>query len=335
MFPSSVPAPAIRAVPGGPRRKLILDVDTGTDDAVALMCAALHPALELVAATTVNGNVPVEYCTENSLRVFDRIGLPIPVYQGMSRPLAREDFPVPREGTTSKYHGGYLDIPPARSRPADGHAVDFLVETFLAANGEIDLVAVGPLTNVAAALVREPRLRDAIPRLVVMGGGHEIGNVTPSAEFNVWGDPEAARVVMRSGIRELVVVPLDATHRALVSHEDCVTLRSLGTPAAEAAAIFTERRIEGYDEAQPMHRLGAAPVHDALAVATLVEEGIVSGGWYHVDVETCGELTVGRTVVDTHARSGRPANAWVALDADEPRFVRFLVETLGRTPSAG
>jgi inosine-uridine nucleoside N-ribohydrolase len=311
-------------------QKLILDVDTGTDDAVALMCAALHPELDLLAATTVNGNVPVETCTDNSLRVFDHIGVPVPVYQGMHRPMVRDDFPVPRGVGRSDVHGGTLDIPPAHSRAADGHAVDFLIETFMASDGDIVLVPVGPLTNVAMALTREPRLRDAIAALVIMGGGHEVGNVTPSAEFNVWGDPEAARVVLGSGVRSVTLVPLDATHRALVSLEDCARLRALGTPAGEAAALFTERRIRGYDASQPMHRLGAAPVHDALAVATLVEPGIVSTVRCHVDVETSGELTLGRTVVDTHARSGHEPNCEVALDADEPRFVRFLLETLGR-----
>lgn len=311
-------------------RKLILDVDTGTDDAVALMTAALHPDLELIAATTVNGNVPVEYCTENSLRVFDHIGVPIPVYEGMTRPMVRDDFPVPRGVGRSDVHGGYLDIPPSRSKKQDGHAVDFLIETFMASDGDIVLVPVGPMTNVAMALVREPRLRDAIPELMIMGGGHEVGNVTPSAEFNVWADPEAARVVLGSGIRTITLVPLDATHRALVSTEDCVRLRALGTPAGEAAATFTERRIRGYDAEQPMHRLGAAPVHDALCVAALVDRSVISTVRCHVDVETSGELTLGRTVVDTHRRSGREPNADVALDADEPMFVQFLLETLGR-----
>ena len=128
-------------------QKLILDVDTGTDDAVALMCAALHPELDLLAATTVNGNVPVETCTDNSLRVFDHIGVPVPVYQGMHRPMVRDDFPVPRGVGRSDVHGGTLDIPPAHSRAADGHAVDFLIETFMASDGDIVLVPVGPLTE--------------------------------------------------------------------------------------------------------------------------------------------------------------------------------------------
>ena len=310
-------------------RKLILDVDTGTDDAVALMFAALHPDLELLAATTVNGNVPVDHCTENSLRTFDWIGVEIPVYEGVAKPIERDDFPVPRAAiqSTSAVHGGYLDIDPATSKPQSTDAIEFLIETYLAATDEIVLVPVGPLSNIATALIREPRLKDRIPELVIMGGAHHHGNVTPRAEFNIWADPEAARVVIGSGIPRITLVPLDATHRALVSLDDCAALRALGTPAGEAAARFTERRIRGYDSTQPMRRLHAAPVHDALAVAALVDPSVISTEHLHVDVETRGELTVGETVIDTNARSRREPNIDVALDADESRFVDLLLET--------
>lgn len=313
-------------------QKLILDVDTGTDDAVALMLAALHPDLELVGATTVNGNVPVDYCTENSLRTFDWIGVPIPVYEGVTRPIARADFPVPRGDiqSSSAVHGGYLDIPPSRSHKQVTSAVEFLVETYRATTDEIILVPVGPLSNIATALTLEPRLRDRIPELMIMGGAHHHGNVTPRAEFNIWADPEAARVVMNSGVRRITMVPLDATHRALVSLDDCAALRALGTAAGEAAARFTERRIHGYDTTQPMSRPHAAPVHDALAVAAIVDRSVISTQHLHVDIETRGELTVGETVVDTNFRSQREPNVDVAFDADEPRFVAMLLETFAR-----
>jgi inosine-uridine nucleoside N-ribohydrolase len=313
-------------------QKLILDVDTGTDDAVALMLAALHPELELIAATTVNGNVPVDYCTENSLRVFDHIGVAVPVYEGVSRPIERDDFPIARADIQSSnaVHGGYLDIPPATTTKQATGAVDFLIETYLAATDEIILVPVGPLSNVATALAREPRLKDRIPELVIMGGANRYGNVTPRAEFNVWADPEAARVVINSGVRKITLVPLDATHRALVSLDDCAALRALGTPAGDAAATFTERRIQGYDTTQPMKRPHAAPVHDALAVAAIVEPAVITTHHLHVDVETQGELTVGETVVDTNFRSRREPNVHVALDADERRFVALLLETFAR-----
>jgi inosine-uridine nucleoside N-ribohydrolase len=316
-------------------RKLILDVDTGTDDAVALMLAALHPELELMAATTVNGNVPVDYCTENSLRVFDHIGIPVPVYEGVAKPIERADFPIPRGDIQSSnaVHGGYLDIPSSRSTKQSTGAVEFLIETYRAATDEIVLVPVGPLSNIATALIREPRLRDLVPELVIMGGANRYGNVTPRAEFNVWADPEAARIVVNSGIRKITLVPLDATHQALVSLDDCAALRALGTPAGDAAATFTERRIHGYDTTQPMKRPNAAPVHDALAVASLVDPSVITTHHLHVDVETKGELTVGETVVDTNFRSRREPNVHVALDANERAFVAMLLETFARTPA--
>lgn len=314
-------------------QKVIMDVDTGTDDAVALMCAALHPDLELVAATTVNGNVKVEYCTENSLRVFDYIGKSIPVYQGMASPIFREDLPVPsREGGAStQIHGRYLDIPEGTSRKQDQHAVDFLIEYFLSpAGADTILVATGPLSNVASAIKREPRLVENIPAVVMMGGGHHVSNVTPSAEFNMWADPEAARVVFRGGFKSLTVVPLDATHKAQVSLADCQLLRGLNTPAANAAATFIEKRIEGYQAVYGGHT-NSAPVHDPLALLSVVEPAVLASIIdVFVDVETTGALTVGRTVLDVNNRLHRTPNAHVALDADRDRFVNLLIESLGR-----
>jgi inosine-uridine nucleoside N-ribohydrolase len=317
-------------------QQLILDVDTGTDDAVALMLAALHPDLELVGATTVNGNVAVEYCTENSLRVFDHIGIPVPVYEGVARPVARHDFPIPRGliKSSGAVHGQFLPIPESRSKKQATGAVEFLVETYRAATRPIILVPVGPLSNIATAFTVEPRMRDLVPELVIMGGANRYGNVTPRAEFNIWADPEAAHIVLTSGVAKITLVPLDATHKALVSLDDCARLRALGTPAGDAAATFTERRIQGYDSTQPMTRLHAAPVHDALAVASIVDPSVITTRFLHVDVETHGTLTVGETVIDTNLRGTGEPNVHVALDADEARFVSMLIETFARTPAA-
>jgi inosine-uridine nucleoside N-ribohydrolase len=312
--------------------RVILDVDTGTDDAVALMTAALSPDLELVGATTVNGNTTVDHTTENTLRVFDWIGLPeVPVHRGMDRPLAR--MPTDQLNPARRIHGDLLDLPPAShgARLQPGHAVDWLIETYLASAGDIVLCPVGPLTNVAMAIQREPRILEAIPQIVLMGGAHDHGNMTPSAEFNIWMDPEAARIVVNCG-RPIRMLPLDATHRALVSIEDAARLRALGTPAGEAAARFVLKRIEGYDASQPMpHRPGAAPVHDALAVCSIIDPSIVTTHHIPVDVEVNAELSVGRTVCDFRFRGGKPANVEFAMDADEPKFVGMLLEILGRT----
>jgi inosine-uridine nucleoside N-ribohydrolase len=310
--------------------RVILDVATGTDDAVALMVAALSPDLELVGATTVNGNTTLDNTTENTLRVFDWIGLPeIPVHRGMDRPLARTQ--VEQRNPARRIHGDLLDLPaPSRARLAPGHAVDWLIETYLDSAGDIVLCPVGPLTNIATAIQKEPRILEAIPEIVIMGGAHDHGNATAAAEFNIWLDPEAARIVVNCG-RPIRMIPLDATHRALVSKEDCDQLRALGTPAGEAAARFTLKRIDGYDATQPMHRAGAAPVHDALAVCAVIDPSIVTTHQIPVDIEVFAELSVGRTVCDFRFRSGKPANVNFAMDADEPTFVAMLLDILGRT----
>jgi inosine-uridine nucleoside N-ribohydrolase len=310
--------------------KVILDVDTGTDDAVALMVAALSPDIELVGATSVNGNTTLDFTTENTLRVFDWIGMPeIPVHRGMDRPLARSQV---ARGMATRIHGDMLDLPAASTAKLQpGHAVDWLIDTYLESDGDIVLCPVGPLTNIAVAIQKEPRIVGAIPEIVIMGGAHDHGNMTASAEFNIWLDPEAARIVVNCG-RPIRMIPLDATHRALVSTEDAGRLRALGTPAGEAAARFVLKRIDGYDATQPMpHRAGAAPVHDALAVCSIIDPSIVTTQHIPVDVEVYAELSVGRTVCDFRFRSGKPANVEFAMDADEPKFVGMLLEILGRT----
>jgi len=313
-------------------KKLILDVDTGTDDAVALMLAALHPDLELIAATTVNGNNPVVNCTDNTLRVFDLLERDIPVHEGAASPLARDDFPIPRAilHRAGSMHGLELPIPAPHSVKRSQRAAEFLVETYMAATEPITLVPVGPLTNIAMAINLEPRIVERIPTTVIMGGAHASGNTTPAAEFNIWVDPEAARVVFGAGLANVTLVPLDATHRALVSSEDCERLRALGTPAGDAAAAFIEGRIAAYDALQPMDTLRSAPVHDALCIAYLVDPSVVSGRRVHVDVETRGELTMGRTVIDTRGINGLEPNAFVAFDADARKFVSMLLETFAR-----
>jgi len=315
------------------RHKLILDVDTGTDDAVAIMFAALHPDLELLGVTTVNGNVIVEQCTDNSLRVLDFIGRgDIPVYEGLNRPLARADFPIPRAIKKSTgVHGTSLDVPPATSRKQSRSAVEFLIESFRAATDEITLVPTGPLSNIAAAIALDPKFVERVPELVLMGGAHDHGNVTPCAEMNIWADPDASASVFAAGFRKLVCVPLDATHQALVSLADVAAMAAMGTQAGTAAARFIGRRIHAYDANQPMAERGAAPVHDALCVAYLVDPSVISTKFLHVAVETQGALTVGRTVVDTHFRGDGKPNCHFAFGADRAKFVAMMLDTLRRT----
>jgi inosine-uridine nucleoside N-ribohydrolase len=314
------------------RRKLIIDCDTGSDDAVAIMLAALHPKLELIGVTTVNGNVPVQNCTDNSLRVLDFIGRgDIPVHEGLNRPIARADFPIPRAIKKSTgIHSTELPIPAPKSKKQQKGAVEYLIETYRAASEEITLVPVGPLSNIAACLAVDPKFVERVPEIVIMGGAHHHGNVTPSAEFNVWADPDASAAVFAAPWKRLVCVPLDATHEALVSLDDTKKMTEMGTSAGIASARFVEQRIRGYDANQPMKERGAAPVHDAVCVAYLVDPSIITTDFRHVAVETVGTLTVGRTVVDTNFRGEHKPNCHFAFHADRRKFVDMLLTTFAK-----
>jgi purine nucleosidase/ribosylpyrimidine nucleosidase len=303
--------------------RLVLDVDTGTDDAIAIMLAALDPRLELLAVATVAGNASIEHTTENSLRVLQHIGVEVPVHRGAAGPLLPSTAVRDHPDAGRKIHGGYLDLPDARTTARALPAAQLHVETF--DGSEITLVATGPLTNVATALRLDPGLAERIPRLVLMGGGHVRANATAAAEYNIWADPEAARIVLGSGIREIVVVPLDATHEALVTGADCDRLEALGTPAGTAAATIIRTRIAGYGSIQPPAIPDSAPVHDAVCVAHLVEPDVITTREAHVDVELRGELTRGRTVVDLRPIPLKPPNAWWAYRADRTRFLDLLL----------
>jgi inosine-uridine nucleoside N-ribohydrolase len=209
-------------------------------------------------------------------------------------------------------------------------AVGFLVETYRAATEEIVLVPTGPLSNIAAAIAVYPKLVDLVPEVVLMGGAHHHGNVTPAAEFNIWADPDASASVFAAPWKRLVCVPLDATHEALVSLEDTAAMTAMKTPAGTAAARFIERRIHAYDANQPMTERGAAPVHDAVCVAYLVDPSIITTEFRHVAVETVGTLTVGRTVVDTNFRGENQPNCHFAFHADRKKFVAMMIETFAR-----
>src|SRR5690348_333282 len=251
------------------------------------MLAALDPRLELLGVTTVAGNASIEHTTENTLRVLDHVGVEAPVYGGAAGPMIPSSAVSDQAGRSRKIHGDYLDLPPARSRARERPAAEFLVSAF-AEDSDIVLIPTGPLTNVATALLLDPGLAQRIPRLVLMGGSHTRANVTSQAEFNIWADPEAARIVLRSGIRDLTVVPLDATHEALVCAEDCDRLAALGTPAGIAAAAIIRTRIAGYEAIQPQAIHNSAPVHDALCVAHLLEPDVIATREAHVDVELNG-----------------------------------------------
>jgi inosine-uridine nucleoside N-ribohydrolase len=316
-------------------RKLILDCDTGTDDAVAIMLAALHPELELRGVTTVNGNVEVARCTDNSLRTLDLIGRgDSPVYEGLARPIVRSDFPTPRAmKRDAKVHLAVLPFPEARAIKQPLSAPEYLVHTFADHPGAIVLVAVGPLSNLAAAIALDPAFPGHVAELVIMGGAIDKSNVTPSAEFNIWADPEAAAVVMEAAFPKITLIPLDATHQALISRDQCGQLRALGSSAGEGAAQLVEFRIGGYEANQPTGVPQTAPVHDAVCIAALVDAKVIETKFLNVVIETRGEYTIGRTVVDHEKRTTRAPNCHVALGADRTRFFDLLMTTFANRPA--
>lgn len=302
------------------RQKVILDVDTGTDDAIALLMAGHAQALELVGVTVVQGNAPLPVTLANTCKVLAAGGLShVPVYAGMDRPLLRPRVP------TGPGQSLAFALPEPDLTPRPTHAVDFLVQHFLGPEGpDTILIPVGPLTNLAMALLREPRLAERIPRLVMMGGAVGLGNATPSAEFNIYADPEAARVVFRSGI-PITMVGLEATASALVGNDDVARIRALGTPQARVAADLMEWDVRWFHE----HLGQDAEIYDACAVAGVIEPGVLSTRPMYVGVETTGELTLGRTVCSDRPHPGLAHRVDVAWQVDRPRFLKIMCECLG------
>ena len=293
-------------------RPVILDCDTGTDDAIAIMLAALHPDLELLGVSTVHGNHPVSATTDNTLRVLDHIGRSdVPVYAGADAPYS------PRlAAPDSRILDPHLPLPEPTSKKQEQDAAPWLAQILSAS--PVTFVATGPLTNLAAAIDLEPGLVDTVEEVVFLGGTQRIANVTALAERNVWNDPAAADKVFTAGFKRLVVVPLDATHRAQISGEEATRLLALGTPAGKAAARLVHERIEQYADAGTRQ----APVHDPLTVAYVIDSGVLSLQEVHVDVITAAGGAYGRTDV----RRGDP-NVFLALDADRIQYVDLLLST--------
>lgn len=322
------------------KTKVILDCDTGTDDAIAIMTAILSPELDVLGVCTVNGNRGLEYTTENTLRVVEHIGADTPVYKGCATPMVSTLHPwrrpylpfVCKEPPEQKVHGDYLDLPAATIKPQPEHAVFWLIKTLMESDGDITLIPVGPLTNVAMAMRIEPKICEKIAHICIMGGGWRENNVTPGAEFNFWVDPEAAKIVMDSGCK-ITLVPLDATHAAAISTKDADELKELGTPASIAGSDIIEHRRIGYNSWQPMEDTNTVPVHDALAVCAVIDESVLKNVVYvHVDIDISGGICDGQSLCDVgHKGKNVKPNASVALSADRDKFAAMLKDALGRT----
>ena len=309
------------------KRPFIIDCDTGTDDAIAILAALYTPEVEVKAITCVNGNICHDWVCRNNRNLMAYLGKDVPVAKGAVRPLLSGYV---NAGHLDDTHGqtglGTLILPEAEERPYDRRvASELIYETAVEEKGKLELLVIGPMTNIALALVQHGDLAGLIRHIWFMGGAAVGGNSTPTAEFNIWVDPEAASIVLQSGI-PMTMVGLDVTTKAIMTREDADALRACGTPAGQAAAelltyMFGRHGNGGED----------AMMHDALALAAALCPDCLTCYDYFVGVETRGQYAYGHTFVDRRGRSGKSANVSVAMEVDVPMFRKWLLDTICRS----
>jgi inosine-uridine nucleoside N-ribohydrolase len=298
---------------------IILDCDPGHDDAIALLLALASPEVQLLGVTTVAGNQTLEKTTANALRVLDHVGFAeVSVCAGADRPLVRERHVAADVHGETGLDGP--DLPPASREPLPGHAIDWIAGTLERSPEPVTIVATGPLTNIALLLARHPWAGSQIERLVIMGGSVGEGNVTPAAEFNIWADPEAAARVFTAGL-DLTMVGLDVTHQALMTPAHVAQLAQAGRAGALVADLF------GFYARFHRERYGwsGAPVHDAVALAHVIDPTLLGTELRAVGIDTGPELSRGRTHCDLTGRGQWPRNCQVALRIDSERFLDLMV----------
>ena len=310
------------------KRKIIIDTDPGQDDAVAILVALGSPdELDVLGITAVAGNVPLELTQKNARIVCELANRPdMLVFAGCDRPLGRQLV------TAEHVHGKTGLDGPSLADPKmpiqDDHAVDFIIKSLReAASNTITLCPLGPLTNIATAFQKAPDIIPMVQEIVLMGGAYfEVGNITPTAEFNIYVDPEAADIVFKSGA-PIVVLPLDVTHKALVTNDRNDAFRNLNTPAGRAVADMTDFFVRFDTE---KYGSAGAPLHDPCVTAYLLRPQLFSGRHINVMIETQSELTRGMTVADWWRVSERPANATFIGDLDADGFFELITERIGR-----
>ncbi len=308
------------------KRAIIIDCDPGLDDAINLLLAlASSQECHLLGITTVAGNVGLDMTQRNARIICQLAGFPqVPVYAGCARPMLRE------LETARNFHGesGLLGIDHFEPETPlqEQHAVDFIVETLLAAQPQsITLIPVGPLTNIAMAMIKEPRILPKIEEIVLMGGSACAGgNVTPAAEFNIYVDPHAAHVVFNCG-RPLVVMGLDVTHQALLTAKRIEPLADLDTPVARLAKTLFESIMETYRQKFSRE---SAPLHDPCTMAYLLNPELFCGEAVRIAVETNSELTMGATIVDNRQLTNQPINATWMTNIDADGFFSLITERI-------
>lgn len=304
-------------------RPILIDCDPGLDDAIALLLAAGTPPVDVRAVTTVAGNLPLPVVTQNARHVCALAGLEVPIAAGCGRPLVRDLVTAPVD-----YHGsgglGRRAVQGPLAPLREQHAVDLILETVMSAPGAVTLVAIGPLTNLALALRREPRLAGAVREVVMMGGSTGRGNQTPAAEFNVFVDPEAAAAVFAAPWK-VTMVGLNLTHQAQATVEVRDAVRALPGAAAGLAADLLDFCAQGY----PKRGLAGPPIHDACAVARVADPSVMSCVPACIEVETQGRLTSGMTV--THLEPPAPVHQ-AATTLQVQDFWDLVLTALARLP---
>ncbi|MFN8524643.1 MAG: nucleoside hydrolase [Chloroflexota bacterium] len=304
---------------------IIFDTDPGHDDAIALLLAAKSPEIDIRAVTCVAGNQTLEKCALNARRVMSIGNITgIPVAAGMDRPLTRALRTAPQAHGETGLDG--YDFPSPTIDLVPEHGVDLIIRTVRESKEPITLVPIGPMTNIAMAFRLAPDIKANVSRIVMMGGAAGRGNVTPSAEFNIYVDPEAAAVLFESGL-PITMVGLDATHQARITAADIQRIRDLGSPPAVMIASLLDWYRAGSERRM---RWDGAPIHDALALASIIRPDLIETQHMNVVVETEGRYTEGRTVCDTVGSSGRAPNADVALGVKRQEFIELLIERLAR-----
>ena len=322
-------------------KKVILDVDTGSDDAIAIMMAVLSGKLDILGITVTWGNRPVEDCVKNTLKVLELLGKKSPVYRGCPQAMVRyltrqrnaaldkDGISITLEGEEYTVHPSSFSLPEPKEKEQAEHACSFLVNTVKASKEKITLIAVGPLTNLGMALRMCPEMKDHIEKIVIMGGGVYKGNITPCAEANFYHDPEAAKIVLESGI-PCDVVPLNATHSAEISLDDAGELEATGKDAAVFAANLIRQRIEALEKMQAGNGYSDA-IHDALAVASLLDERVIEMWETRAfDIDINGGAGDGALIIDDRMNAKVKFPVRFAMKANKEIFFDMMKETLSR-----
>lgn len=312
-------------------KRILFDTDPGIDDACAILLALASPELSVEGISVVHGNCSLEQGTINALSILELAGVShIPVAQGCALPLVQPSLLAPEtHGSTGL---GYAQLPAPRLRHIGQHAVDFLIERILSAPGQITLVAIGPLTNVALAIRQEPRLIDSIQELIVMGGAIRYeGNTTALAEFNTYVDPHAAHIVYHAGI-PATLVPLDVTYQCVLTPGDVGRLLKIESPVTRFVADATRFYMEFHDEFQ---KIEGCVINDPLALALAFAPDLCTYRGLPVDVDISGGISMGKTVADFYNYGKQPANLRVALEVRARDFIELFlerIEWLARAP---